>query len=97
LLIIDAVSCVFISSAASQSDVAITGKCIASQSRSTFFSISASSLTSKWVCYRIISYSVVIAHEFFITGYNHMYIATFHFLISFNYFIFYYFLIIFLL
>ena len=26
-----------------------TGKCIASQSRSTFFSISASSLTSKWV------------------------------------------------
>ena len=30
--------------------IAVTGKCIASQSKSTFFSISASSLTSKWVC-----------------------------------------------
>lgn len=27
----------------------LIGKCIASQSKSTFFSISASSLTSKWV------------------------------------------------
>lgn len=27
----------------------VSGKCIASQSKSTFFSISASSLTSKWI------------------------------------------------
>lgn len=27
----------------------ILGKCVASQSKSTFFSISASSLTSKWI------------------------------------------------
>jgi len=34
--------------------VAVTGKCIASQSKSTFFSISASSLTSKWVWYYVV-------------------------------------------
>ena len=28
----------------------VSGKCIASQAGATFFSISASSLTSKWVC-----------------------------------------------
>jgi SpoVK/Ycf46/Vps4 family AAA+-type ATPase len=32
----------------------LIGKCIASQSKATFFSISASSLTSKWVSTTII-------------------------------------------
>ena len=37
-----------------------TGKCIACQSKSTFFSISASSLTSKWVSDSVIDLVCVL-------------------------------------